>query len=76
MNVQYQYMVVLERDDDGGYSVWVPDLPGCASMGDTRDDALANIHEAITCHLDGLKADGLPIPQARTTAANVQIEAA
>jgi predicted RNase H-like HicB family nuclease len=45
---------VLEREEDGGYSVWVPELPGCASQGDTRAEALANIRDAIQCYLDAL----------------------
>jgi len=56
-------MVVLEREADGGFSAWVPDLPGCASQGDTHDEALANVREAIACHLEGLRADGLPLPR-------------
>ena len=43
-------LTVFEREDDGGYSVWVPSLPGCASMGDTKAEALRNIKEAIALH--------------------------
>ena len=71
-----QYTVILEREADGRYSVWVPDLPGCATMGDTREEALANAREAILCHIEGLKADGLPIPDPRAQAEGVQVEAA
>jgi antitoxin HicB len=42
-----RYTVVLEREAVGGFSVSVPDLPGCVSQGETEDDALANIREAI-----------------------------
>ncbi len=35
---------------------------GCASMGDTYEEAIGNIREAVTCHLEGLRADGLPVP--------------
>jgi predicted RNase H-like HicB family nuclease len=61
-----RYTVVLEREKDGRYSVSVPDLPGCASMGDTHDEALANAREAIECYLEGLKVDGLPAPEPHT----------
>ncbi|HEY3358412.1 MAG TPA: type II toxin-antitoxin system HicB family antitoxin [Polyangia bacterium] len=71
-----QYMVVVEREADGGYSVLVPDLPGCASMGDSYDEALRNIREAIACHLEGLRADGLPVPEPHTQVATVEIDAA
>ena len=44
--------IVLEPSDEGGYTVFVPALPGCISEGDTREDALANIREAIELYLD------------------------
>lgn len=45
------------------YGVTVPDLPGCVSAGDTLAEALANAEEAVLCHLDGMIADGEPIPK-------------
>ncbi len=47
-----QYDVVFEKEEDGGYSVWVPDLPGCCSQGDTLEKALENIKEAIELYLE------------------------
>ena len=44
--------VVLEPSDEGGYSVLVPSLPGCISEGETLDEALANIREAIELYLE------------------------
>ena len=44
--------VVLEPSDEGGYTVYVPSLPGCISEGDTRDEALTNIREAISLYLE------------------------
>ena len=44
--------VVLEKSDDGGYTVYVPALPGCISEGDTIEEALANIKEAIELYLE------------------------
>jgi predicted RNase H-like HicB family nuclease len=44
--------VVLEPSDEGGYTVTVPALPGCISEGDTREDALENIREAIQLYLE------------------------
>lgn len=70
------YVVILEQDDDGGYSAWVPDLPGCASQGDSYTEALSNVEEAIGLYLDSLRTDGLPIPEPRTQAAGVKIAAA
>lgn len=44
--------IVLEPSEDGGYTVLVPALPGCLSEGDTREEALANIEEAIALYLE------------------------
>jgi predicted RNase H-like HicB family nuclease len=44
--------VVLEPSQEGGYTVWVPSLPGCISEGETTDEALANIREAIELYLE------------------------
>ncbi len=44
--------VVLEPSDEGGYTVYVPSLPGCISEGDSREAALANIREAIELYLE------------------------
>ncbi len=49
--------VVLEASDEGGYTVYVPALPGCISEGDTEEDALANIQEAISVYLEPVEDD-------------------
>ncbi len=49
-----EYQVVFQEELEGGYSVWVPDLPGCASQGETVEEALANIKEAIQLYLEDL----------------------
>lgn len=59
------YAVVVVPEGDGRLSVYVPDLPGCASMGDTYEEAIANIREAIACHLQGLRLDGIAVPPRR-----------
>ncbi len=56
------YTVMLEREPDGGYVVSVPALPGCLSQGDTREEALANIREAIELYIEDCEAAGDPIP--------------
>lgn len=61
-----RFTVILERESEGGFSVYVPSLPGCASQGETEQEALANIREAIECYLLSLRDDGLPIPSERT----------
>jgi len=57
------YKVIFEPQEEGGYTVTVPSLPGCISEGDNYDVALANIKEAIALYLESLQADGLPIPE-------------
>lgn len=44
--------VVLESSEDGGFTVYVPSLPGCISEGETREEALSNIREAIELYLE------------------------
>ena len=46
------YNVIFQEEKSGGYSVWVPDLPGCASQGETFDEAKDNIKEAIGLYLE------------------------
>lgn len=57
-----RYPIVIHKDDDSDYGVTVPDLPGCFSAGVTFDDALAQVVEAIECHIEGLLLDGEQIP--------------
>ena len=57
-----KFLVILEPNESGGYTVTVPLLPGCISEGDTKAEALANIKEAIELYIESLQADGEPIP--------------
>ena len=52
--------VVLETSEDGGFTVYVPSLPGCVSEGDSREEAMANIREAIELYLEPTEDDYLP----------------
>ena len=56
-----RYMVVIERGETS-WGAHVPDLPGCVAVGETRDEVLQLIREAIGFHIDGLKEDGLAVP--------------
>ena len=49
--------IVLEPSEEGGYTVFAPSLPGCISEGDTRDEALSNIREAIELYLEPIEDD-------------------
>jgi predicted RNase H-like HicB family nuclease len=57
-----RYAVVIEQAE-GNYSAYVPDLPGCVTTGSSIAEVERNIREAIEFHLDGLREDGLPVPQ-------------
>ena len=57
-----RYTVVLEAGDDGWISVHCPALPGCWSQGRTREEALANIREAIELYVESLREHGEPVP--------------
>ncbi len=58
-----EYKIIVEPDpEDGGFVVHCPALPGCYSQGETRDEAIANIREAIEAYIGSLKKDNLPIP--------------
>lgn len=70
------YAAIVERDPDGRYAVWVPDLPGCASVGDTRREALANVREAIACYVEGHRVLGRSLPRRRARIEVVNIDAA
>lgn len=56
--------IILEPSDEGGYTMIVPALPGCISEGDTREEALRNIREAIELHLEPVDDDGSFSPNA------------
>ncbi|MEX0993197.1 MAG: type II toxin-antitoxin system HicB family antitoxin [Solirubrobacterales bacterium] len=57
-----EYEVVLQLEEEGGYSVFVPELPSVAIQGETREQALAMAKEAIEGYLEVMREDGLPIP--------------
>lgn len=57
-----RYAVVIERAD-GNYAAYVPDLPGCVSTGRTLKEVQENVREAIQFHIEGLKEDGLSVPE-------------
>jgi len=69
-----KYLVVIEQGPSS-YGAYVPDLPGCIAVGETRDETLELIHEAIEFHLDGIKQDGLSIPQPHSSSEFVEIHA-
>lgn len=67
-----RYTVILERGESG-WGAYVPDLPGCIATGKGRTKVLELIREAIEFHIDGLKAEGLPIPEPASESEVVEI---
>jgi len=70
-----RYMVVIECGETS-WGAHVPDLPGCVAVGETREEALQLIREAIELHIDGLKEDGLPVPTPSSEGEFVEVGAA
>ena len=63
---QYTYTIMLDPDpDEEGYVLTVPALPGCFTQGETVEEAIERAKEAIQCHIEGLIADGEPVPEER-----------
>ncbi len=70
-----RYTVILEREDDGGYVASVPALPGCVSQGDSREEALTNIREAVKLYIEDCIDAGEPVPS-EDTRTFIDVEAA
>jgi predicted RNase H-like HicB family nuclease len=69
-----RYAVVIEKGE-GNYGAYVPDLPGCVATGDTIEEVEREIQEAIEFHLEGMRADGLPIPEPSSRVEYVEVAA-
>lgn len=65
--MQYNYKILLNKEEEGGYMVTVPALPGCITQGDTVDEALAMAKEAIELYVEELQSRGEPIPDNTNT---------
>ena len=69
-----RYLVAVEKGLSS-FGAYVPDLPGCIAAGDSREEVLALIHEAIEFHLEGLKEDGQSIPPPSSSSELVDVAA-
>jgi predicted RNase H-like HicB family nuclease len=69
-----RYLVVIENGPTS-FGAYVPDLPGCVAVGETREEVMASIQEAIEFHLEGLKEDGQPIPPPSSSSELVEVAA-
>lgn len=67
-----RYAVVIEKAE-GNYSAYVPDLPGCVATGATLEETERQIREAIEFHLEGMREEGLAIPEPTTVIQSVEV---
>lgn len=68
-----RYMVVLEKGETS-YGAYVPDLPGCVAVGETKQETLQLIREAIVLHVESLQEDHQSVPQPLTTSEYVEVD--
>ena len=69
-----QYTVIVEKGATS-WGAYVPDLPGCIAAGETREEVLQLIREAITFHVEGLIEQGEPVPEPHSFSESVEIDA-
>jgi predicted RNase H-like HicB family nuclease len=69
-----RYLIIIEETGTG-YSAYSPDLPGCVSTGATRKAVEHNMHEAITFHLDALRAEAVEVPEPHSYSSWVEVSA-
>lgn len=62
-NTSFQFEAIFTPQEEGGFTVEVPDLPGCISEGDTLEEAEKNIQEAVALYLEVLEERGIPLPE-------------
>ena len=74
MGTQMRYAIVIEKAESN-YAAYVPDLPGCVATGATIEETERSIREAIEIHVEGLRADGLPIPEPSSRVEYVDVAA-
>lgn len=67
-----RYLVVVEKGPTS-YGAYVPDLPGCIAAGETKEETLSLIREAIELHVEGLKEEGQPVPAPSSTSELVEV---
>jgi predicted RNase H-like HicB family nuclease len=70
-----QYAIIIEKAPGSNYSAYAPDLPGCVAAADTLDEIKQLMQEAVEIHIEGMREDGLPIPEPSTSVAVVEVAA-
>jgi predicted RNase H-like HicB family nuclease len=69
-----RYAIVIEKGE-ANYGGYIPDLPGCVATGATVEETERRLGEAIALHLEGMKEDGLPIPEPSSVVDYLELEA-
>jgi predicted RNase H-like HicB family nuclease len=69
-----KYAVVIEKAE-GNYSAYVPDLPGCVATGVTVEEVENEIREAITFHIEGMREDGITVPEPTSQVEYIELAA-
>jgi predicted RNase H-like HicB family nuclease len=69
-----KYLIIVEKTETG-YSAFSPDIPGCGSTGETKEEVERNIQEAIEFHLEGLRNEGYEVPEPSTYSSYINIAA-
>ena len=70
-----RYAVIVE-EGESSFGAYLPDIPGCVAVGDTKEEVMQLIQEAIEFHIEGLWADGQPIPQPSSSFDYVDVQSA
>ena len=68
-----KYAIIIEKGETS-YGAYVPDLPGCVVVAETKKEVITLIQEAVEFHLEGLREDGKPIPQSTSETDVVEVE--
>ncbi len=67
-----RYAIVIEKGKSN-FGAYVPDVPGCVAVGDTLDETIREMREALEFHFEGMREDGLAIPEATSRVAYVEV---
>ena len=70
-----RYAVIIEEGENS-FGAYVPDLPGCAAVAETKEELMKLIQEAIDFHIEGLREDGQPVPEPSSSVEYVEVRAA
>ena len=68
----HRYLIIFEKAQ-GNYSAYSPDLPGCVATGKTVDETKQNMTEAVRFHIEGLRSEGLPVPDGEASSEYVTV---